>query len=125
MAFSPPEYCRLFAQKKAYQGGVTGTPAPPPPSYAHAKPNDPGNFSPLWKRAKLKKNGNRHTREPPSLRSIRRGCTACKSFRLFIDTALSPKKTSLSTEFPVLSFNISGLEDSTCVLQTVFLKQFT
>ena len=27
MAFSPPEYCRLFAQKKAYQGGVT---APPP-----------------------------------------------------------------------------------------------
>ena len=35
MAFSPPEYCRLFAQKKAYQGGVTGTPGPPPPpSYA-------------------------------------------------------------------------------------------
>ena len=32
-AFSPPEYCRLFAQKKAYQGGVTGTPGPPP-SYA-------------------------------------------------------------------------------------------
>ena len=29
MAFSPPEYCRLFAQKKAYQGGVTGTPGPP------------------------------------------------------------------------------------------------
>ena len=29
MAFSPPEYCRLFAQKKAYQGGVTGTPRPP------------------------------------------------------------------------------------------------
>ena len=31
MAFSPPEYCRLFAQKKAYQGGgggVTGTPGP-------------------------------------------------------------------------------------------------
>ena len=23
------EYCRLFAQKKAYQGGVTGTPGPP------------------------------------------------------------------------------------------------
>ena len=22
-------YCRLFAQKKAYQGGVTGTPGPP------------------------------------------------------------------------------------------------
>ena len=22
MAFSPPEYCRLFAQKKAYQGGL-------------------------------------------------------------------------------------------------------
>ena len=35
MTFSPPEYCRLFAQKKAYQGGVTGTPGPPPPpSYA-------------------------------------------------------------------------------------------
>ena len=35
MAFSPPEYCRLFAQKKAYQGGVTGTPGPSPlPSYA-------------------------------------------------------------------------------------------
>ena len=33
MAFSPPEYCRLFAQQKAYQGGVTGTPGPPP-SYA-------------------------------------------------------------------------------------------
>ena len=29
MAFSPPEYCRLFAQKKAYQGGVTGTLGPP------------------------------------------------------------------------------------------------
>ena len=32
MAFSPPEYCRLFAQKKAHQeggGGVTGTPGPP------------------------------------------------------------------------------------------------
>ena len=29
MAFSPPEYCRLFAQKKAYQGGVTSTPGPP------------------------------------------------------------------------------------------------
>ena len=29
MAFSPPKYCRLFAQKKAYQGGVTGTPGPP------------------------------------------------------------------------------------------------
>ena len=30
-AFSPPEYCRLFAQKKAHQegGGVTGTPGPP------------------------------------------------------------------------------------------------
>ena len=35
MAFSPPEYWRLFAQKKAYQGGVKGTPGPPPPpSYA-------------------------------------------------------------------------------------------
>ena len=29
MAFSPPEYCRLFAQKKAYQGGVMGNPGPP------------------------------------------------------------------------------------------------
>ena len=27
--FLPPEYCRLFAQKKAYQGGFTGTPGPP------------------------------------------------------------------------------------------------
>ena len=33
MAFSPPEYCRLFSHKKAYQGGVTGTPGPPS-SYA-------------------------------------------------------------------------------------------
>ena len=24
MAFSPPEYCRLFAQKKAYQRGEGG-----------------------------------------------------------------------------------------------------
>ena len=32
MAFLPPEYCRLFAQKKAYQGGVAGTPGPPPPA---------------------------------------------------------------------------------------------
>ena len=34
MAFLSPEYCRLFAQKKAYLGGgggggVTGTPRPP------------------------------------------------------------------------------------------------
>ena len=29
MAFSPPEYCRLCSQRKAYQGGVTGTPVPP------------------------------------------------------------------------------------------------
>ena len=36
MAFSPPEYCWLFAQKKAYQGGVTDTAGPPPPSYAPA-----------------------------------------------------------------------------------------
>ena len=35
MAFSPPEYCRLFAQKKAYQGRVTGT--QDPPSYAPVK----------------------------------------------------------------------------------------
>ena len=36
MAFSPPEYCRLFAQKKAYQEGFTGTPVPPPPSPSYA-----------------------------------------------------------------------------------------
>ena len=29
MALSPAEYCRLFAQTKAYQGGVMGTPGPP------------------------------------------------------------------------------------------------
>ena len=34
MAFSPPEYCRLFAQKKAYQGGVTAPQDPSHPSYA-------------------------------------------------------------------------------------------
>ena len=45
MAFSPPEYCRLFAQKKAYQGGVTGTPGTPP-SYAPGKgKSTKGNFS--------------------------------------------------------------------------------
>ena len=33
MAFSPPEYCRLFAQKKAYQGGVTAPQDPSHPSY--------------------------------------------------------------------------------------------
>ena len=32
MAFLPPEYCRLFAQKKAYQGG-SQAPQDPPPSY--------------------------------------------------------------------------------------------
>jgi len=62
----------------------------------NTKPNDSGNFSPLWKRAKLK-NAETVTQESPSLRSIRRGCTACKTFRIFIDTALSPKKkTALS-----------------------------
>ena len=30
MALSPPEYCRLFAQKKAYQGGG-GSPSPQDP----------------------------------------------------------------------------------------------
>ena len=30
MAFSPPEYCRLFAQKKAYQGGSRAPQDPPP-----------------------------------------------------------------------------------------------
>ena len=36
MAFSPSEYCRLFAQKKAYQGGwgVIGSPGLPPPPLA-------------------------------------------------------------------------------------------
>ena len=29
MAFSPPEYCWLFAQKKAYQGAVTDIAGPP------------------------------------------------------------------------------------------------
>ena len=33
MAFSPPEYCRLFAQKKAYQEGGSRAPQDPP-SYA-------------------------------------------------------------------------------------------
>ena len=32
MAFSPPEYCRLFAQKKAYQGGSRVPQEPPPPA---------------------------------------------------------------------------------------------
>ena len=33
MSFSPPEYCRMFAQKKAYQGGSRAPqdPTPPPP----------------------------------------------------------------------------------------------
>ena len=35
MVFSPTEYCRLFAQKKAYQGGGHGHPRTPP-SYAPA-----------------------------------------------------------------------------------------
>ena len=30
LAFSQPEYCRLFEQKTAYRGGLTGTPGPPP-----------------------------------------------------------------------------------------------
>ena len=33
MAFSPPEYCRLFAQKKAYQGGGGGSLAPQDPPF--------------------------------------------------------------------------------------------
>ena len=40
MAFSPPEYCGFFAQKKAYQGGSRAPPDPPPPpspSYAPAE----------------------------------------------------------------------------------------
>ena len=37
MVFSPPEYCKLFAQKETYQGEVvTGTPGPPPPSPSYA-----------------------------------------------------------------------------------------
>ena len=43
MAFSPPEYCRLFVLKKAYQGGVTGTPGPPT-SYAPAGLHKFGEF---------------------------------------------------------------------------------
>ena len=31
-----PEYCGLFAYKKAYKGGITGTPGPPPLDYALA-----------------------------------------------------------------------------------------
>ena len=45
MAFSPPEYCRFFAQKKDYQGGVTGTPGPPP------------SYAPEVKEARLVRNG--------------------------------------------------------------------
>lgn len=30
MAFSPPDYCRLFALKKTYQGGGYGHPGTPP-----------------------------------------------------------------------------------------------
>ena len=36
MTFSPPEYCRLFAQKKAYQGGGGSRAPQDPPSYAPA-----------------------------------------------------------------------------------------
>ena len=44
MAFSPPEYCRLFAEKKAYQGGGgSRAPQDPPPLatplYYFSKPN--------------------------------------------------------------------------------------
>ena len=34
MAFSPRNILAILLKKKAYRGGVTGTPAPPPPSYA-------------------------------------------------------------------------------------------
>ena len=34
MSFSPPEYCRLFAQKKAYQGGGSRAPQDSPPPLA-------------------------------------------------------------------------------------------
>ena len=43
MTFSPPEYCRLFAQKKAYQGGLTGTPGPPSPF----PPPPPHSYAPV------------------------------------------------------------------------------
>ena len=49
MAFSPPKYCRLFAQKKAYQGGSRAPqdpPPSPPPSYAPVI-DAPGKSSPL------------------------------------------------------------------------------
>ena len=40
MAFSPPEYCTLFAQKKAYQGGSRAPQHPPSyvPALVKAKP---------------------------------------------------------------------------------------
>ena len=34
-----PEYCRLFAYNKAYKGGVTGTPGPPPLATPLGYPN--------------------------------------------------------------------------------------
>ena len=37
MAFSPPEYFRLFAQKKAYQGGGGG----------HGLPRTPASYAPV------------------------------------------------------------------------------
>ena len=37
MTFSPPEYCRLFAQKKAYKEGSRAPQDPPSPSYAPAQ----------------------------------------------------------------------------------------
>ena len=42
MAFSPPEYCRLFAQRKAYQGGSQA-------------PQDPPSYAPGWEYKVLQK----------------------------------------------------------------------
>ena len=40
------EYCMLFALKKAYKGGVTGTPGAPPPRYALVLAIACGHFTP-------------------------------------------------------------------------------
>ena len=37
MAFSPPEYCRLFAQRRPTTGGSRAPQDSPPPSYASLK----------------------------------------------------------------------------------------
>ena len=48
MAFSPPEYCRLFAQKRFTKGGGGGGHGhprnPPSPSYTFVTVLDQGNY---------------------------------------------------------------------------------